>query len=248
MKSKNPVAKVAFSVLAGLAVSVVTAVGQSWSEDFQSYPLGANIGGLGGWAGWDLAPVAATVSANPQDAGDLVLSLVANDDLVQQFSGYSSGQWQFTAKQFIPSAHSGVQTYLILMNNYNIGESAPKGWSVQMLFNYQTGLITDVESAASYNVSIVYDVWNDIKVMIDLEANTQSTYYNGTLVGSADWYDLPAEPTHVKGIGALDLWADSGGQGVLYDDISLVAVPEPSTAGVLLCLQVLALLSRRRWA
>ena len=72
--------------------------------------------------------------------------------------------------------------------------------------------------------------------------------YNGTLVGSADWYDLPAEPTHVKGFGALDLWADSGGQGVLYDDISLVAVPEPSTAGVLLCLQVLALLSRRRWA
>ena len=246
MKSRNLVAKVALSVLAGLAVSIVTAVGQSWSEDFESYPLGANIGGLGGWAGWDGATVGATVIANPKDAADRVLSLVANDDLVQQFSGYTSGQWQFTARQFIPKAFSGSQTYLILMNNYNIGASAPKGWSVQMIFDYVNGYIIDAESATTYNVPIVYDVWNDIKVMIDLEANTQSTYYNGTLVGSADWYDLPGEPTHLKNIGALDLWADTGGQGVLYDDISLLAVPEPSTAGVLLCLQVLALLKRRR--
>lgn len=243
MKSKNPVAKVALSVLVGLAVSVVTAVGQSWSEDSQSYSLGANINGLGGWAGWDDEVVAAIVSgAHPKFEGDQAVSLMANDDLVQPFSGYSSGQWQFTAKQFIPAAPSGSETYFILMNNYDVGGA--KGWSVQMRFYYWTGLVTDEESSVNNNVPIVYDAWNDIKVMIDLDANTRSTYYNGTLVGSADWYD-PGNPTHVKGIGALDLWASDGGEGVLYDDISLSAVPEPGSAALLL-LAGLALFVRSR--
>jgi len=197
----------------------------AWNEDFQSYALGSQIGGQGGWAGWDGGVVNATVSdAYPKFAGDKMVLMTANDDLVQEYSGYTSGQWVFSAMQYIPSDHVGDVTFFIMMNKYTL---ASKGWSVQMKFDYNAGVVTDDESAQKPGVPIVYDQWNEIRVMIDLDANTQSTYYNGAFVGTADWYEV-GNTDHLKSIAALDLWGDSGGGRVGYDDLSLVAVPEPS--------------------
>ena len=111
-----------------------------------------------------------------------------------------------------------------------------------MKFDYATGLVQDDEQADPKNkVPFVYDQWKQIKVVIDLDANTQSTYYDGIAVGTSDWYDATNTADHLKSIAAVDLWGDSGGAGVCYDNISL-AVPEPAT----LCLLAIGALFLRR--
>lgn len=205
----------------------------AWADDFQSYALNSTVAGQGGWAGWDGGAANAIVSnAHPKYAGDQAARMSTNDDLVQEYTGYTSGQFVYRAMQYIPSNHTGTQTYFILMNNYNIGGSAPKGWSVQMKFDYATNLVTDDEdpSAVKPGVPIVYDAWKEIKVLIDLEANTQTTFYDGVQVGTADWYN-PSDANHAKSVAAVDLWADSGGDGVCYDSMSLV--PEPTSLALL---------------
>lgn len=228
------------SVVVFLAIAVVPAMG-AWSEDFQSYNLGSVLTGQGGWAGWDGGSASATVSdAHPKFAGDQAVMMGTNDDVVHEYSGYTSGQFVYSAMQYIPSVHEGAQTFFIMMNNYNYGyQDAPKGWAVQMKFDYATGLVTDDESSDKPGVAIAYDQWKEIKVVIDLDANTQTTYYGGQYVGTADWYDA-SSTSHAKSIAAVDLWADNGGAGVCYDNISLV--PEPAT----LCLLALGALFLRR--
>jgi hypothetical protein len=229
-------------VVAVLALAGVPALG-NWADDFQSYAPGSNISGQGGWEGWNLSATAATIStAHPKFAGDQAVLMATNDDLVHQYSGYTSGQYLYRAMQYIPSNHTGTVTYFIMMNKYSVTPDS-KGWSVQMKFDYTAGVVNDDESTTKANVPIVYDAWKEIKVLIDLDANTQTTYYNGTLVGTADWYN-PADANHLKSVAAVDLWADNGGGGVCYDDISLV--PEPVSLS-LLALGGL-LLGRRRHA
>lgn len=228
------------SVVAVIALMAVPALG-NWADDFQSYTLGSNISGQGGWEGWDGSATAATVSgAHPKFAGDQAVLMSTNDDLVHQYSGYTSGQWEFKAMQYIPSNHTGTVTYFIMMDKYTL---ASKGWAVQMKFDYTAGVVNDDESATKLNVPIVYDAWKEIKVVIDLDNNKQTTYYNGAQVGTSDWYDA-ASADHMKSIAALDLWADNGGGGVCYDNISLT--PEPVSLS-LLALGGL-LLGRRRHA
>ncbi len=227
------------SVFALVAVMALPAMAADF-DDFQSYPLGSILTGQGGWEGWDGSSASAIVSnAHPKFPGDQAVMMFANDDVVHQYSGYTSGQCVFTAMQYIPRAHQGTVTYLILMNKYTL---ASKGWSVQLKFDYTTGMVVDDEAGGA-GIPFVYDQWKQIKVVIDLDANTQSTFYDGVQVGTADWYD-PGSADHLKSVAALDLWGDSGGTGVCYDDISLV-VPEPATAT--LCLFALGgLLLRRR--
>ena len=47
-----------------------------------------------------------------------------------------------------------------------------------------TGLLNSSEGAGDENVPIVMDAWAEIQVDIDLNANTVSSYYNGTPVAS----------------------------------------------------------------
>lgn len=230
-------------VLALMGLTAAPALGQ-WSDDFQSYADGSLLAGQGGWAGWDGGAAATTASGDhPKFAGDLAAKLLVNDDFVQQYSGYTSGKYTYTAMQYIPSTlagQTGMQTFFILMNNYNV--SGPKGWAVQMKFNMETGLVTDDESGSSASVPIVYDSWKEIKVEIDLEANTQATFYNGTAVATSDWYD-PNDANHMKSVAAVDLWADVGGNPVYYDDMHLT--PEPASMGLLALGGLLALRRRR---
>ena len=67
--------------------------------------------------------------------------------------------------------------------------------------------------------------WVEIRVEIDLTANTQAVYYNNQLLFQDTWTD------HVSGggslnIAAVDLFANSAST-VYYDDLSLAAPVQP---------------------
>ncbi|HOW70644.1 MAG TPA: hypothetical protein PKY77_08590 [Phycisphaerae bacterium] len=202
-----------------MALMAAPALGD-WADDFQSYALNSTLAGQNGWAGWDGGTANAIASdEHAKFAGDKAAKLFQNDDLVCQHSGYTSGGWVYSAKQYIPSSQKGAgSTFFILMNNYNVGGA--KGWAVTLKFNLNLDLVFDIEGGY-VPVPITYDAWMDIRVEIDLDRNLRNTYYGGTLVGSAPWYDRDDPANHAKSIAALDLWADVAGNPVYYDDLSI---------------------------
>jgi hypothetical protein len=225
------------------AVLVSLPATAQWSDDFDSYPLGSLIDGQGGWAGWDGGAMNAVVSnAHAKYSGDQSVQLFANDDVVQEYEGYTTGQWTYTAWQWIPSDHTGIQTYFIMLNRYDWDDSVDRAWSLQFLFDYDTNLCRDVDDSASNQLPIVYDEWMEIRVDIDLDANTRDLYYGGNLVSSGfRWYNVDGT-YDIQAIEAVDLWGDSGGDYVHYDDMSLV--PEPASCLLLALAAVFGL--RRR--
>lgn len=216
------------TLMATLVALLAVPAWGDWSDDFQSYPLGS-IDGLGGWRGWDAGSTASTVALDPASGAsptNQVARMVAGDDLVQLFAGYTSGAWVLTAKQYIPSAnHGGVpeapkDTFFILMNTYAPAGGTPRGWSCQLHMDLLHDIVVDPEAADGF-VPVIYDQWVEIKVEIDLDANFKTTYYNGTKLGTSPWFYVADTTNHHRELAALDLWADDGGEGVCYDDISL---------------------------
>jgi hypothetical protein len=138
----------------------------------------------------------------------------------------TSGQWRYTAWQFIPQGFTGL-TNFILNNRYNDG--GPYSWAVQLGFNAATGLVTDDNGRTEIPLNYVTGQWAEIRVDFDLDANTISEYYNGTLLASGVW---ATGTSPILELGAVDLFANTGSV-VYYDDMSLVQIPAPASFALL---------------
>lgn len=223
-----------------LAAGVLSATAQAqWSDNFDSYSTGS-IGGQGGWKGWDGAPTApGEVSARfaRSSPNSQVINGVA--DSVREYSGATSGQWTYTTYQYIPGSFTG-STYFILMNTYADGAVHDAShWSVELQFIGDSGLIVDDLRTGGGPTPFIRDAWAEIRVDIDLTANTISQFYNGSLISSGTWTNGAGSALNIA---AVDLYAGTG-NSVYYDDMSLRAVPGPAT----LALPAMAgLLAKRR--
>ena len=188
----------------------------AWSENFDSYGTGSQVVGQGGWTGWDNNPAfgAFTSSAQAQSVPNAV-DISGASDLVQEYSGYTSGQWVYTAYQYIPSSLSGT-SYFIMLNTYNPG--GPNNWSTQVRFDSGTGLVAN-DGVSGGTLSLVTNQWVEIRVEIDLDVNTQDFYYNNQLLYSGTWTEENSGGG-ILNIAAVDLYAN-GATSVYYDDMSL---------------------------
>ena len=104
-----------------------TAARAEFLENFDSYAAGSQMHGQGGWKGWDNSPSAgAVVSTSQAFSAPNSVEITGGSDLVHVFTEATSGTWEFTAKQYVPSTVSGT-TYFILLNRYIDG--GPDAWS-----------------------------------------------------------------------------------------------------------------------
>lgn len=186
-----------------------------WSDDFDSYALGSGLHGQGGWEGWDGDPTwdAYVTDLYSQSAPHSV-DITPTSDIVQLFTE-TSGQWVMTAYHYIPSGSTGEQ-YFILLNTY----PGVFNWSLQVLFDSSSGMVSTYEGSGV--ATIINDQWVEVRVEIDLDADMQDIYYNGTLLDSLPWAGTGGVPE----IAALDLYSN-GGSSIYWDDISLVGPPTP---------------------
>jgi hypothetical protein len=195
--------------------------GNSWADSFDTYATDSQLHGQGGWKGWNNSPAAGAFTTDDQ-ARSLPNSvdIVGGADLVHEYTGFNSGQYVYTAWQYIPSSFTG-QTYFILLNTYV--DNGTNNWSTQVCFNSNTDMLYDDTGAtctSGDSLPIVYDEWVEIRVEIDLDADTQTFYYGGQMLYQAGWTGH-VSTGGVLNIAAVDLFANNA-TSVYYDDISLI--------------------------
>jgi hypothetical protein len=137
------------------------------------------------------------------------------------------GRWTITAWQFVPAGfQSGCDgsgncgSYFVLLNTYSDG--GPYDWSAHFRADSITGtFIRDGATPAA--VPLITGRWVEIRVEVDLDADTYRVFYDGAELGTLEtWSDGPyGGGSGAVNIGAIDLFAN-GSSTVYYDDVSLV--------------------------
>ncbi|MEN6577874.1 MAG: hypothetical protein ABFD90_16130 [Phycisphaerales bacterium] len=209
MTMRKHIAAMVFIVLLG---GVSNAWASEFAEDFESYVAGTGLHGQGGWKGWDDAASAdALVSNLYARSGRQSVEISGASDLVHEFS-LSGGKWILTAHQYVPSDSRGI-SYFILLNTYN--DDGPYDWSIQTEYDLETGAIRPFTGDTDSGATIVYDQWVEIRLVIDLTANTFEEYYDSVKIAAGEWDD------NTNGtLGAIDLYANAA-SSVYYDDIKI---------------------------
>jgi hypothetical protein len=192
-------------------------------ENFDSYATGSEIHGQGGWKGWQNDPAAgATVVDTQSVSTPNSIEIEGASDLIHEFSGYTSGAWTITAKQFIPAGFSG-QSYFIFENVYSDTDTSVISWSTQVIFDSGTGMVSNEATGANPgSVPMVTGQWVDLRLDVDLDNDLQTFWYNGTQVYSGSWtQQFPSQAVPgILNIGSIDLFAN-GATAVYYDNIQI---------------------------
>lgn len=195
-----------------------------WEENFDSYAPFSTIAGQGTWETWDASTdpaVNATVDDSQASSIPNSLFIGGTADIVNQFSGVTSGSWAFTAWVWVDAAQTG-EAHLILLNDYQ--HLGPYNWSVQLGFDATAGIVSDDGGSAGgpgvgVTAPLITDAWVEIRVEIDLDANLHSIYYDGQPLRVGEIYSGGA-----IAIACLDLYSASS-SGVYFDDLSLEQLP-----------------------
>lgn len=196
--------------------------GDCFQENWDSYATGSDAHGQGGWTGWQNDPAAGAIVDDAFSfSAPNSINISGGSDLIHPFSDFNSGQIVVTARQYIPGDFDGV-SYFLLLNTY-VEDPACTGcnWSLQVNYDSATGMLTN-DGPAGGTASFVTDQWANIRVEIDLDADTQTFFYNGSEVFTGSWTE------GMSGGGALnlaviDLYANNASP-VYYDDIQITPV------------------------
>ena len=223
-----PVSAKTASPSAGIAGPDVVPNLVDWYDNWDSYPTNQNMHGIGGWKGWGNAPGATAYTRDTYSISvPNSIDINGASDLVHEYA-IDAGVWTYTAWQFVPTSFNGI-TYFILLNQYD-DPGYTNNWSVQVSFDSGTNLVTN-DGGAGGTLPLIKGEWVEIRVEIDLDADTQSFYYGGDLLFSGSWSE-GMSGGGITSIGAVDLFAN-GATPVYYDDLSLVepGVDEPMHIG-----------------
>ncbi|MBE2198542.1 MAG: choice-of-anchor J domain-containing protein [Anaerolinea sp.] len=191
-----------------------------WDDDFDSYATGSQLHGQGGWKGWFNDPTAGalTSSAQARSAPNSAAILGASD-LVHEYNE-TSGQWVYTAWQYVPNDFTG-QSYFIMLNTYNDAGTG-LNWSVQVMINGGTNQVVNDGGVSGGSLPLIRGQWVELRLEIDLGADTGAFYYNNQLLYSGTWSGQVSGNGAVR-IGTVDLYANNASV-IYYDDMSLVDV------------------------
>jgi uncharacterized repeat protein (TIGR01451 family) len=191
----------------------------TWNDNFDSYATGSQLHGQGGWKGWFNDPTAGALASSAQSvSAPNSAAILGASDLVHEYSGYTSGQWVYTAMQYVPSDFTGL-SYFIILNTYT-DSGTSLNWSVQIAFNGTSNLVLNDGGVSGGSLPLIRGQWVELRLEIDLDADLQSFYYNNQLLYTGTWSGQVSGGGAIN-IGAVDLFANNASV-VYYDDMSLM--------------------------
>jgi hypothetical protein len=207
---------------------------QPFFETFDSYAVGSQICGQGGWQCWDNNPAANTTVVNTQSFSPSNSLLVAGTaDVVHSFTGIDTGVWFAREWVFIPSTQTG-ESWFILLNTYAPG--GPNDWSQQIVFcrtgcttaGVVPGMVSAIggsENTVVGTTPLILNQWVEIRVRMDFTLNQQQVFYNGV-----QFYNAPWTITAPVRLQTIDLFSN-GSSNTFMDSVQIAqTVPVVGTS------------------
>ena len=202
----------------------ISPLGKTWSDDFESYPVGHYLDNAsdpadGGWKGWDSdsAYGAYVVDTYAYD-GVKSVEIMDTSDLVHEYEGYTSGQWTYSTMQYVPEDFQG-SSYFILLSDYKDFQGQENQWAIQIRFDALNQIVESEFDTIS--LPLITGEWVQLLTLIDLDADMFKFYYGGQLLIEKAWTAGPNnEGTGFLNIAAVDLYANAASE-VYYDAMSL---------------------------
>ncbi|MEE2734579.1 MAG: PEP-CTERM sorting domain-containing protein [Verrucomicrobiota bacterium] len=215
----------------------------------------ANCGGDGcwwnnGWTDFGGTPRPTNVVNTRASGGSQSLEFSTNpgygsDAYLDLTEARHSGQWILSFDIYQPSEYDGTA-------HIYISRGATGSGVFQEGFHFQgNGTTGRFYDSGSTQLSLIQDRWVNVRVDIDLDANTAEARYGGDLFYIGPWNNGGNFPNQIQGV---NIWAAEGTTAAAFniDNFMLVdpaswaaLVPEPSGL-TLLGLGVLGLGLRRR--
>ncbi len=209
------------AVALGLAGLSNTALGQDWSDNFESYADGQLLDHVGGWYGWDnVSGVVGNCSTEQAHAGTKSIRTDANDDAIHNFT-YNTGTGVIKSWVYLPAASFANDHYFIINNEYNDG--GPYKWCVQLHFDKTGGVggdntVYDDLRTETNIPTILFDQWVEIRCEVNIAADTITTFYNNIEVATGVLFVEQG----LHEIQNMDLY--SVGATCYYDDTSITGL------------------------
>jgi hypothetical protein len=210
------------AIALGLAGLSSTAMGQDWNEDFESYSDGQLLDNVNGWRGWDNSSgVVGNCSTEQAHGGTKSIRTDANDDAIHNFA-YNTGAGTVTAWVYLSEATFADDHYFILNNEYV--DLGPYKWFTQLHFDKTGGVdgdntvYDDLRTETGTAPAIAFDQWVEIRVELDIAADTCTTYYNNIEVSTGVLFVEQG----LHEVQNMDLY--SVGATCYYDDLSITGL------------------------
>ena len=209
------------AVALGLTGLASTALGQDWTDGFESYSDGQLLDNVGGWRGWDNASgVVGNCSTEQAHAGTKSIRTDTNDDAIHNFT-YNTGTGTIRGWVYLPAATFADDHYFIVNNEYNDG--GPYKWCVQLHFDKTGGVggpntVYDDFRTETNTPAIVFDQWVEIRCEVNIAADTITIFYNNIEVSTGVLFVEQG----LHEIQNMDLF--SVGATVYYDDLSITGL------------------------
>jgi len=103
-----------------------------------------------------------------------------NQDLVLIMNDYTTGVYSYDMKMYVPDGYCG---YFNLQKTSTPGEE----WAFQIYYQTNGDAVADAGAAAALTHSFNHDEWFDIKVIVDLDNDLATYYFNGEAMITYQW-------------------------------------------------------------
>jgi len=219
------------SVTSGISTKItdmkpITPVGMAsgWSDNFDTYSDGQFLDGSsddGGWRGWNGVPSGGSyVTGAMYRSAPHSCRVEGASDTIHEFTGYTSGVWNFSAWVFVPDDYEGQGDFILLSIYYDFGDQEGNHWAVQLALDSFLGVI-ESQWGDLWNLPLITERWVEVLCVIDLDADWLEIYYDGELLDYREWTaGLSGAYDCILDIACVNLWGN-GATPVYYDDISL---------------------------
>jgi hypothetical protein len=213
-------------LVGGVSVFASAAAGQfPFSDDFESYQAGAfpcataGCTGPGGWGLWHYTyeggPRPADIVTGNAHSGTKAVRLRVGSDVIKT-GELTSGRWTITAYTYFPGSLTAPTDagYFILLDDCST--QPPIHFSSLLLFEGVSGQLKNTADPDAGSVPLVRDQWAELRIELDLDAGTNSVFYNGQTF----YLNRPYAVGGARRVECLALFSD-GVAGMLFDTISV---------------------------
>lgn len=207
----------------GASATFAGSASRTWVDNFDTYTNGQLLDGTpddGGWKGWDNDPQFYGTVTNEQSLSTPhSVKIELSSDLVHEYEGYTSGEWVYTAWQYVPTDFVG-ESYYMLLSSYTDGAGSNNKWALVIRFDSISQIVESEDDAVT--TPLLTGQWIELRTEIDLDSDWFKFYYNDYLLIQKEWtacWNNAGDGFLV--IDAVDLFAN-GASKVFYDNMSLV--------------------------